>query len=126
MKKNLLKGSILELVVDMEQDSEILQLLRLVRKFDPIKSHKIMITVKPSLQDFNVRLGEVITSQTKFKMDIPKDVFTLGDDSDISEMYGMIGAVTLNTYITKTFFVKSEADQKVYEMRGNDESKIDK
>lgn len=120
MEKKLLKGSILELIVDMEQDSEVLQLLRLIRKFDPIKSHKIMITVKPSLEEFNIKLGEVIAGQTKFKMDIPKDVFMLGDDSDIGEMYGMIGAVTLNTYITKTFFIKSEVDQKVYEMRGED------
>lgn len=115
MDSQMIEVGIMELKVDVDSDKDLKLLVgRIKRAFYNEKDIKFYISVASTMGEFQTKLGEMIYNNTELGIEIPVE-FTEYTDS---MMYLLIGRMVLDTYITNTYWIKSDAEKKVYEIRG--------
>lgn len=80
------------------------QLSKLESVINKLDDHTIVLVIRSDLRTLHIELGKLMAGKADFQND--------------QNAYELIGKVALDYYIPKTYFVKSIAENKVYEIRG--------
>ena len=99
---------------EIEKYSDIPKLVKNLRKF--ADKHTICLTIKDSFQEFQTEFGRVLFRNPSLRKSLSKTPFALTE-----QFYFLFGGVMLDEMMPKTFFVKSEKECKVYEVKKKSE-----
>lgn len=112
----------LDIKLDYASDKDYLRLLELL-KIMVNRKEPIVIHIKSELEKFFNDLGLACAEEVQMGHLLEKHMTAEQD----TLLYAFLGKMILDTYITETYFIKSESDKVVYEIKGvKDESKTTK
>ena len=99
IKHKYLSNGMVELTI--ANNDQLSKIQTKVRKF---KDKPIVLVIQTDLATFHADLGKSVSKDTDFQND--------------RNAYELVGKCALDYYIPDTYFVKSIAENKVYEIRG--------